>query len=331
MKKIAIILLTLVLALSVTACGKDSTDKKELQTQNYGWSEGESTTEELSNGFSIEVFDKNKKETPYSEEKAKYYYEGEPFEFYIKMTNTGSNTIHVAFSTLSNGDLQKFMLDESDEELLDYKVDIVKGGDYVFHVRVNPAEVYTDKWTKINFMANVKYGEELEQDENQYAVQYSLASVYAYAKEEKYEKKGEKHHYAVTDNTYVDVSSQSQQVGLALTDKKEEQEKVQKLIKDKDTLYVYMAGQEGGGEEYTALMYVDGRLVKAFDGQYQVKFKQEKGKVYNFKVDNSVIPEGKHSISVALFDYSYGKDCELTDGDKYTSSILTTESIVEVK
>lgn len=333
MKKLVVILFSLVLAVSIVACGHESTDQEELETKAYSWAELETPTEEISNSFSIEVFDKDKKETPYSEENAKYYYEGTPLEFYIKMTNSGTNTIHATFSTLSNADLQKFMLDESDKELLDYKVDIESEGDYVFHVRVNPNEVHKEHWTKISFIANVKFGEELNQSESDYTWQYSLAYIYVYAKEEKHEKVGKKYQYTTTDSTYEDLALQSTQGGLALTDKKEEMEaegEVKKYQKGKDTLYATMSGDEKVGEDYTALMYIDGRLVKAFQGQYQVKFKAEKGKVYNFKVDDAVIPEGEHSMRVVVFPYSYGKDSEIADTDKYTS-MLQAEYIVEVK
>lgn len=125
MKKLVVILFSLVLAVSIVACGHESIDQEELETKAYGWAELETPTEEI-----------------------------------------------------SNADLQKFMLDESDKELLDYKVDIESEGDYVFHVRINPDEVHKEQWTKISFIANVKFSEELNQSEGDYIWQYSLADIY---------------------------------------------------------------------------------------------------------------------------------------------------------
>lgn len=311
MKKGSIILCILLL-LCFTACDnaeehleKDSGDYYESADKNS--ESGKQDDAYIDIGMAVYDKDKNIIDT-YKDDTL--IYNGEPFEFYVRVENYAEFPVTVCLSALMQSNLQPFMLEGTDEEVMSSTV-VLKGKEYHdFHMYITPVVSYADRDTLLQYMLYTTKGIDEVKTKSMLASTYATMSQLAiksgdvsneiYPKNPDMAKAEIKEQVAKSENSLAVV---------ARINDKWEQPPVNLNMSENQNVYICVSGgskNDSDVTKYMVLSYVDGKLVKGFGGKYQGIFEKEEGVLNYFAVDNDVIHlTGEHLISTVLIPIEY--------------------------
>lgn len=316
MKKVNIILCILLL-LCFTACDNDEAHLEKDSADSYEFADKNSESGKQDDAYidiGMAVYDKDKNIIDTYQDDT-LIYNGEPFEFYVRVENYAEFPVTVCLSALMQSNLQPFMMEGTDEEVMSSTIVLKEKEYHDFHMYITPVVSYADRDTLLQYMLYTTKGIEEVKTGSRFASTYATMSQIAI-------KSGDATNeiYPQTpDMTKAEIKEQvtksENSLGVvARINDKWEQPPVSLDMSENQNVYICASG---GSEnvsnvtKYMVLSYIDGKLVKGFGGNYQGVFKKEEGVLNYFVVDNDVIHlAGEHLISTVLIPIEYKDENE---------------------